>query len=50
MKAIWLKNPEAHDYPAAFDYLELLFPSKTAALCVTKLNKSKTVQKKQKTI
>jgi len=50
MKAIWLKNPEAHDYPAAFDYLELLFPSKTAALFVTKLKKSKTIQKKAKDI
>ena len=50
MKAIWLKNPEAHDYPAAFDYLELLFSSKTAALFVTKLKKSKTIQKKAKDI
>ena len=26
METIWLTDPEAHDYPAALDYLELIYP------------------------
>ena len=50
MKTIWLKDPEAHDYPAALDYLSLLYQTKTANELVTKLRKSKTIQKKAKDI
>jgi hypothetical protein len=50
MKTIWLKNPEEQDYPAALDYLALLYPSKTAIALVSKLKKSITIQKKAKDI
>lgn len=46
----WLNEPEVHDFPAAFDYLELLYPSKESKLLVEKLRKAKTVTKKAKDI
>jgi disulfide oxidoreductase YuzD len=50
MKNLWLLDPEEHDYPAAFDYLELLFPSKKASELVSELKKSNTMLKKAKDI
>lgn len=50
MNKIWLKDPEAHDYPAAQDYLELLIPVKEAAVLVKQLQKAKTQNKKAKDI
>ena len=43
MKTIWLKNPEEHDFPAALDYLELLYTNKDAAIITKKLKKAKTI-------
>ncbi|PZU88411.1 MAG: hypothetical protein DI529_05705 [Chryseobacterium sp.] len=47
---IWLKEPEAHDFPAAFDYLELLFETETANNFAEKLKQTKTIHKKSKDI
>lgn len=49
-KDIWLPEPEAHDFPAAQDYLELLFEPKEAKAFVTKLEKTATIVKKSKDI
>lgn len=46
----WLTEPEVHDFPAAFDYLELLYPVKLANAIVTNLKASTTVTKKSKDI
>jgi hypothetical protein len=47
---IFKKNPEKHDFPAAKDYLELLYDeSKTVAL-IKELTESKTIYKKCKDI
>ena len=40
MKIHWLKEPEAHDYPAAKAYLNLLFPPKEVAWLVKKLRRA----------
>ncbi|WP_294233045.1 hypothetical protein [uncultured Chryseobacterium sp.] len=47
---IWLPEPEVHDFPAAQDYLELIFEPETAAAFVQKLQQAKTIQKKSKDI
>ncbi len=47
---IWLKNPEEHDFPAALDYLELIFETKKANTLVNKLKEAKTISKKSKDI
>lgn len=47
---IWLKEPEEHDFPAAADYLELLFDTEESNAIVKKLRKAKTIQKKSKDI
>ncbi len=47
---IWLDNPEIHDFPAAQDYLELLFTPANAKKIVAKLKSAKTIQKKSKDI
>jgi hypothetical protein len=36
----WLNSPEAHDYPAAADYLSLTLPTKQVAKLVKALNKA----------
>ena len=46
----WLDEPEEHDFPAALDYLELLFAPEEAAAKVELLRKAKTVPKKAKDI
>ena len=50
MKTIWLKEPEEHDFPAAYDYLELLFAPDHTKDLVEKLRNSPTISKKAKDI
>lgn len=47
---IWLREPEEHDFPAAQDYLELLFVPDEAQKIVAKLKKASTIKKKSKDI
>jgi hypothetical protein len=47
---IWLKEPEEHDFPAAQDYLELLFEPEHAEKIVSDLKKAPTIIKKSKDI
>ena len=47
---IFLKDPEEHDYPAALDYLELIYPYAKAVKITTSLKKTPTVIKKAKDI
>ena len=49
-RKIWLDAPEAHDYPACQDYLELLFRPNICAEIVKKLKKAPVIQKKAKDI
>ncbi len=49
-KNIWLSDPENHDYPAAQDYLELLFAPDDAKKYVAQLKKAATIKKKSKDI
>ena len=49
-RKFWLAEPEPHDFPAAFDYLELLYPVKVAKAIVSNLKKATTVKKKAKDI
>lgn len=46
----WLAEPEDHDFPAALDYLELIFEPEAATAFVEKLKQAKTIQKKSKDI
>ncbi|PWN64069.1 hypothetical protein [Chryseobacterium viscerum] len=48
--SIWMKEPEDHDFPAAQDYLELLFTPDEAKKRVDKLKKAPTITKKSKDI
>ena len=50
MKKIWLDEPEEKDFPAAADYLELLFDEKDVNIFVEKLKNATTIQKKAKDI
>ncbi len=50
MNKFWLKNPEAHDFPAAADYLELLFSKDEVNSFVENLKTASTVTKKGKDI
>ncbi len=50
MITYWLENPEEHDFPAAQDYLELVFTPEVAKQKTDLLRKAKTVQKKAKDI
>ena len=47
---VWKKVPDNHDYPAAQDYLELLFDEKKAKKIVDKLKKAEMTSKKAKDI
>ena len=49
-KSIFKKNPAAHDFPAAYDYLELLFTPKKAELLMNKLKEAPNITKKAKDI
>ena len=48
MADIWKARPEAHDFPAALDYLTLLMEEKAAKKLVTQLRKAPTIHKKAK--
>ena len=46
----WLAEPEDHDYPAAFSYLNLLYNDATANRFVEKLKQAPVIQFKSKDI
>ena len=46
----WLEVPEEHDYPAAFDYLSLIFPTQTATEYVIGLRSAEVSHYKAKDI
>ncbi|RLJ33191.1 hypothetical protein CLU97_2667 [Chryseobacterium sp. 7] len=48
--SIWMKEPEDHDFPAALDYLELLFVPDEAQKMVDQLKTAPTITKKSKDI
>jgi len=48
MADIWKSRPEAHDYPAAFDYLTLLMEEPAARKLVAALRKAPTIHKRAK--
>lgn len=50
MNNYWLADPEAHDFPAAADYLELLFSIDEARTYVSNLQNAITIKKKAKDI
>jgi len=50
MDKFWLKDPEPHDYPAAADYLELLFISEESNMYADKLKNAVTIIKKAKDV
>jgi disulfide oxidoreductase YuzD len=50
MSKFWLKDPQKHDFPAAADYLNLLFNEKDVKVLVEKLEAAKTIFKKAKDI
>jgi hypothetical protein len=47
--SIWLADPEEHDFPAAQDYLDLLFSAEQITEIVNRLQWEKTILKKLKT-
>ena len=48
MDTHWQKEPEQHDFPAAADYLSLLFAPKEVAALVDALRSAETVERKAK--
>lgn len=48
MPDIWKKRPEAHDFPAALDYLTLVLDETVARKLVAALRKAPTQRKKAK--
>ena len=46
----WLPEPQAHDFPAALDYLTLVIEEATAKKAVRALQRAATVSKKAKDI
>ncbi len=49
-KKIWSREPEEHDFPAARDFLSLLYPDSLAEQIVQRLRNSQTVARKAKDI
>ncbi len=47
---IWALEPQEHDFPAALDYLGLLYSDETAAKIVNDLRSATTIRKKAKDI
>ncbi|MFL5845188.1 MAG: hypothetical protein ACJ762_10880 [Solirubrobacteraceae bacterium] len=45
---LWKTSPDEHDYPAAYDYLSLLFPEKTTRVIVNRLRTAEIVHRKAK--
>ena len=50
MNKFWLKNPEPHDFPAAADYLQLLFSEAETKVIVEALQHAPPIIKKAKDI
>jgi hypothetical protein len=50
MDTFWLNDPEEHDFPAATDYLELLFTPEESKAFTDSLRKATTIVKKAKDI
>jgi hypothetical protein len=50
MNKFWLNDPEEHDFPAAKDYLELLFTPEECNIYTDNLRKAVTIVKKAKDI
>jgi len=50
VKIQWLAEPEEHDYPAAFSYLNLIYDDKPARRFVTALKRAPITQFKAKDI
>jgi len=50
LTVMWLKQPEAHDYPAALSYLRLLYADTTASRLVAKLRRARVTSFKAKDI
>lgn len=50
MTKFWLAEPQEHDFPAAADYLNLLFDATEVKEIVEKLRAAKTITKKAKDI
>lgn len=48
MHDVWKDEPEEHDFPAALDYLTLLFEEPSARRLVKKFRNSPTIRKKAK--
>jgi hypothetical protein len=48
MADIWKERPDAHDFPAALDYLILLMEEPAARKLVAKMHKAPTIHKKAK--
>jgi disulfide oxidoreductase YuzD len=46
----WLSDPEEHDFPAAQDYLDLMFPPDICEAIVAGLRSAATIRKKAKDI
>lgn len=49
-RSIWKPKPEEHDFPAAQDYLELVFEPAICRKLVTALQRAATVEKKAKDV
>ena len=47
---IWITVPEEHDFPAALDFLSLLYPDAIAGEIVDRLKNGETINKKAKDI
>jgi len=47
-KGLWKTSPDEHDYPAAYDYLSLLFAEKTTSTIVKRLRAAPIVHRKPK--
>jgi hypothetical protein len=47
---IWITVPEEHDFPAALDFLSLLYPDAVAGEIVERLKNGETINKKAKDI
>jgi hypothetical protein len=47
-KSLWKTSPDEHDYPAAYDYLSLLFVEKTTRTIVKRLRAAPIVHRKPK--
>ena len=50
VRQLWMDEPEEHDYPAAEDYMSLVFTPKEAEELATKLRKADITRRKAKDI